>query len=127
MEYSAGSVCRLFWYIETNEIVKLMKNNDIDSVKEMVISENLYQQKSEERLKRGFNSIKERMLILPESIRNMFSDADINTSKIVVLIGIMATDRLFFEFMYEVFREKIRMEDDILKDSDLNNFLEIIK
>lgn len=77
MEYSAGSVCKLFWYIETKETVKLMKNNDIDSVKEMVISENLYQQKSEERLKREFNSIKERMLILPESIRNMVSDADL--------------------------------------------------
>lgn len=122
MEYSAGSVCKLFWYIETKETVKLMKNNDIDNVKEMVISENLYQQKSEERLKRESNSIKERMLILPESIRTMVSDADINTSKIVVLIGIMATDRLFFEFMYEVFREKLRMEDDILKDSDLNIF-----
>lgn len=122
MDYSAGSVCKLFWYIETKETVKLMKDNDIDKIKEIVISNNLYQQKSVERLKREFNSIKERMLILPESIRTMVSDADINTSKIVVLIGIMATDRLFFEFMYEVFREKLRMEDDILKDSDLNIF-----
>lgn len=122
MEYSAGSVCKLFWYIETKETVKLLRDNDIDDVKSMVVSNNLFQQKSEERLKREFNAIKERLTSLPESLRFMIDDSDINTSKLIVLISIMASDRLFFEFMYEVFREKIRMEEEVLKDSDLNIF-----
>ena len=122
MEYSAGSVCKLFWYIETKETVKLLRDNDIDDVKSMVVSNNLFQQKSEERLKREFNAIKERLTSLPESLRFMIDDSDINTSKLIVLISIMATDRLFFELMYEVFREKIRMEEETLKDSDLNVF-----
>lgn len=122
MEYSAGSVCKLFWYIETKETVKLLKDNDIDDVKSIVVSNNLYQQKSEERLKREFNAIRERLMSLPESIRFMITDSDINTSKLVVIISIMATDRLFFEFMYEVFREKLSMDEELLKDSDLNIF-----
>lgn len=122
MEYSAGSVCKLFWYIETKETVKLLKDNDIDDVKSIVVSNNLYQQKSEERLKREFNAIRERLMSLPESIRFMIIDSDINTSKLVVIISIMATDRLFFEFMYEVFREKLSMDEELLKDSDLNIF-----
>ena len=122
MEYSAGSVSKLFWYIETKETVKLLKNKGIDEVKDIVISDNLYQQKSEDRLNREFSVISKRIMSLPESLRYMISDADIMTSKLIVLISIMATDRLFFELMYEVFREKIRMEEETLKDSDLNVF-----
>ena len=122
MEYSAGSVSKLFWYIETKETVKLLKDKSIDEVKEIVISDNLYQQKSEERLNREFSVISKRIMSLPESLRYMISDADIMTSKLIVITSIMATDRLFFELMYEVFREKIRMEEETLKDSDLNVF-----
>ncbi len=122
MEYSAGSVSKLFWYIETKETVKLLKDKSLDEVKNLVISDNLYQQKSEDRLNREFNVISKRIMSLPESLMYMISDADIMTSKLIVLISIMATDRLFFELMYEVFREKIRMEEETLKDSDLNVF-----
>ena len=122
MEYSAGSVSKLFWYIETKETVKLLKDKSIDEVKNIVISDNLYQQKSEDRLNREFSVISKRIMSLPESLRYMISDADIMTSKLIVIISIMATDRLFFELMYEVFREKIRMEEETLKDSDLNVF-----
>ena len=122
MEYSAGRVSKLFWYIETKETVKLLKDKSLDEVKNLVISDNLYQQKSEDRLNREFSVISKRIMSLPESLRYMISDADIMTSKLIVLISIMATDRLFFELMYEVFREKIRMEEETLKDSDLNMF-----
>lgn len=122
MEYSAGSVSKLFWYIETKETVKLLKDKSIDEVKDIVVSDNLYQQKSEDRLNREFSVISKRIMSLPESLRYMIYDADIMTSKLIVIISIMATDRLFFELMYEVFREKIRMEEEALKDSDLNVF-----
>ena len=122
MEYSAGSVSKLFWYIETKETVKLLKGKSLDEVRDVVISENLFQQKSEDRLNREFNVISKRIMSLPESLRYMIYDADIMTSKLIVLISIMTTDRLFFELMYEVFREKIRMEEETLKDSDLNVF-----
>lgn len=122
MEYSAGSVSKLFWYIETKETVKLLKDKSIDDVKDIVVSDNLYQQRSEDRLNREFSVISKRVMSLPESLMYMISDADIMTSKLIVLISIMATDRLFFELMYEVFREKIRMEEETLKDSDLNVF-----
>ena len=122
MEYSAGSVSKLFWYIETKETVKLLIDNSINEVKEIIVSDNLYQQKSKDRLNREFSVISKRLMSLPESLRLMISNADIMTSKLIVVISIMATDRLFFELMYEVFREKIRMEEETLKDSDLNVF-----
>ena len=49
-------------------------------------------------------------------------DADINTAKIVAVIAAMATDLLFFELMYEVYRIKLNMDEDTLKDADLNMF-----
>ena len=33
MEYSAGSVSKLCWYIETKETVRLLKEKSIDGVK----------------------------------------------------------------------------------------------
>ena len=48
MEYSAGNVSNLFWYIETKETVRLLKNKSIYEVKDMVISDNLYQQKQKQ-------------------------------------------------------------------------------
>jgi hypothetical protein len=45
----------------------------------------------------------------------------------MVLLSIMKTDRLFFEFMHEVFKEKFILGDFILKDIDINNFFDIKK
>ena len=36
----------------------------------------------------------------------------------------MKTDRLFFEFMYEVFRNKIILGDYSFKDRDINIFFQ---
>jgi hypothetical protein len=49
-------------------------------------------------------------------------NGDIETSKQIVIYSIMKTDRLFFEFMYEVFREKILLRDFTLQDKDFNLF-----
>jgi hypothetical protein len=49
-------------------------------------------------------------------------NGEIGTSKQIVVYSIMKTDRLFFEFMYEVFREKILMGDSTLQDKDFDIF-----
>lgn len=52
-------------------------------------------------------------------------DLDINTAKIIALKEAMATDILFFELMYEVYRIKLNMDEDALKDADLNMFFKL--
>lgn len=61
---------------------------------ELAISDNIYQVESEYRSKTIANSIYTRLISLPEDILEAIVNSDITTSKILVLISIMKTDRL---------------------------------
>lgn len=122
LKYSAGGVSKLLWYAETKETVKLLQKYNTDQAKDIVMSENLYSQKSEDRLKREFNEIKKRVENLPISIRDRIVSSDLTTSRLIVFIGAMTTDRMLFELIYEVYRRKLHMGDETLKQSDINVF-----
>lgn len=122
MEYSAGNVSNLLWFVEMRETVKLLQNHDVEEVRCMVLEENIYQQKAENRARREFNCIKKRLDAIPKSLVKEMINSDINTAKIIAVIAVMATDILFFELMYEVYRIKLSMDEESLKDADLNMF-----
>lgn len=122
MEYSAGNVSNLLWFVEMRETAKLLQNHDMKEVKRMVLEENIYQQNTEKRAKSQFGCIKKRLETIPDGLVKAMIDSDINTAKIIALIAAMATDILLFELMYEVYRIKLNMDEDSLKDADLNMF-----
>lgn len=122
MEYSAGNVSNLLWFVEMRETAKLLQSHEPKEVQRMVVEDNIYQQKAENRARREFNCIKRRLDAIPEEMVREMINADINTAKIIALIAAMATDILFFELMYEVYRIKLNMAEDALKDADLNMF-----
>lgn len=122
MEYSAGNVSNLLWFVEMRETAKLLQNHDVKEVQRMVLDDNIYQQNTEKRAKSQFGCIKKRLDAMPERLVKEMINADINTAKIIALIGAMATDDLLFELMYEVYRIKLSMDEDTLKDADLNMF-----
>lgn len=122
MEYSAGNVSNLLWFVEIRETVKLLQNHNIQDVKRIVIEDNIYQQNTEKRLKSQFGCIKKRIDSIPVPLAKMMITSDINTSKIIALVAAMAADKLLFELMYEVYRAKLNMDEETLKDADLNMF-----
>ena len=122
MEYSAGNVSNLLWFVETRETARLLSNGTMEEVAEKIVKDNLYQQKDIKRAKRQFNVIKKRLLAIPDSLVRLITSSDINTAKLIVFIGCMATDRLLFELVYEVYRDKLFMGEDVLTDADLNIF-----
>lgn len=65
-----------------------------------------------------------RLKSLDDVLLTSIVNADVATSKVLVMITIMKTNRLFFEFMYEVFRGKLILGDYILKDRDMNIFFD---
>lgn len=128
MEYSAGMVSRPFWYIETKKTAKyLIESKDAKEIKEIVVTENIYQAPSEDRSTQIFNTVVRRLSGLDDFLIDYIVNADIARSKLIVLLSVMKTDRLFFEFMYEVFRGKLILGDFILKDRDISNFFDIKK
>lgn len=123
MEYSAGMTSRPFWYIESKKTAKCMLEGlDKEAIRKKVIDENIYQAPSKERADHMFNSIYRRLISLDTFLINKIAHSDVLTSKVMLMFGIMKTDRLFFEFMYEIFREKLLLGDYLIKDRDINVF-----
>ena len=122
MEYNASATKHLFWFVETRETARLLGNHSIDEVKQIVIDENLYQQKSNSRLINEFGCIRKRLEALPEDLRKIMITSDINTGKLVAFIGCMAADKLLFDLMYEVYRNKLYLGETNITDADLNIF-----
>ena len=50
MEYSASGVKYLLWFVETRETARLLKDHSEEEVREMVLNENVYQQKDRRRV-----------------------------------------------------------------------------
>lgn len=124
MEYSAGNVSNLLWFVEMRETAKLLQNHDMKEVQRMVVEDNIYQQNTEKRAKSQFGCIKKRLEAIPEGLVRVMIDSDINTAKIIALIAAMATDTLLFELLYEVYRLKLNMDEEALKDADINMFFD---
>jgi hypothetical protein len=128
MQYSAGMVSRPFWYLESKKTAKyLIECKDIKEIKDVVVTENIYQTPSEHRATQVFNTVVRRLSSLDDFLISAIVNTNIATSKLVVLLSIMKTDRLFFEFMYEIFRDKLILGDFNLKDRDISNFFDTKK
>ena len=121
-EYSASGVKHLLWFVETRETARLLQEKTPEEVRSIVLEENIYQQKDHSRIINEYGCILKRIQAMPQSLTDLLLHTDVTTAKLIVLISAMATDRLLFELVYEVYRGKIRLGEEELKDSDLNMF-----
>ena len=121
--YSAGLMSQSFWFIEFKKVVKLISNGKSDEeIKSICIEENLFGAAKEYRAKRMCGYILNRAKRLDQTMIDLFFNSDLNTQKIINLITILKGDRLFFEFMFEVYREKVILGIPIIEDTDLKVF-----
>lgn len=123
MEYSAGLTSKLFWLQESRKTASyIVEGYDKAGIKAIAWNENIYQVKAEYRAYEVFNGTYRRVSVLPETVLKVFTSCDIETAKIINLIAILMDSRLFFEFMHEVYDEKIRLGEKEITDRDLNVF-----
>ena len=123
MKYSAGIMSASFWLLETKTTAEYMLDGLSKSkILELSLNENIYQVDSERRAKDIANVTYRRLKDFPEKLLEFFVNADVNSSKIIVLISILKNDKLLFEFMYEIFRERIILGNYTLKKSDFDIF-----
>jgi hypothetical protein len=125
MEYSASMVSCLFWLAETRKTAGyLMSGLSKEEIKKLALSENIYQVKAQGRTIRILGVTHKRLESLPKVLVEAVATADIATAKQLVLISIMKTDRLFFEFVYEVYKERIILGEHVLPDRDINRYFD---
>ena len=114
--YSAGIMSQAFWFSEVRQFLNLKKNKyNSEDIKRTVVEENLFGAPNEYRAKRIYGYILNRVNAIEPELAELFFSSDLATQKIINLIAVIRNDRLFFEFLYEVYREKIIIGEEILE------------
>ena len=122
-EYSADLVNKGFWFTEFKKTVELYQTGKTSSeIKKLQQEENVYLAPSPDTGKRMVSTLQKRVECLPPEIIEQFLSFDISTQKMINLLAIMKNNRLFFEFMYEVYREERMLGKKELSDSSLRIF-----
>lgn len=122
-KYSAGLVSQSFWFVEMKKVIKLKSEGKSDEeIKTLCIDDNLFGAINTKRARRMYGYILNRVNRLDEQMIQLFEISDLSTQKIINLISILEGDRLFFEFIFEVYREKVILGSDELNEFDLNVF-----
>lgn len=121
--YSAGMVSKPFWYLEFNTAAQLADEGcGWDEIKRRAMSENLFGASKIYRAKETFNSVSRRVRTLDEALLSLFCASGLPVKKTIALCALMRTDRLFFEFINEVYRGKLEIGKAKLRDADINAF-----
>ena len=122
-EYSAGMVKLSFWFAEFRKVIQLLNSGKtLLKIKNMNVEENIFSAATQARAIQIFNTISTRVKSLDQSFYTLFERSDISNQKVIVLIAIMQSDSLFFDFVYEVYREKLIIGANELSDSDFRIF-----
>ena len=117
--YSAGIMSQSFWFNEFRQLLKLKRENcEPDEMKKKVIEENLFGAPNEYRAKRIYGYLINRVSLVEKELSDLFFSSDLATQKLINLIAVLRGDRLFFEFLYEVYRDKIILGEKTLELSD---------
>lgn len=122
-EYSAGAVKHSFWFMEfRNEVRLLSEGKSFEEIRELCRNQNIFAASTPERAAQILNTVSSRIKAIGDSFYPVFLDSDVSTQKIFNLAAIMANDTLFFDFVYEVIREKMIIGSNEYKPGDLNIF-----
>lgn len=122
-EYSAGMVKLCLWFFEFRKVIQLLNSGKtMEEIKTMNTGENIFSASTTARAIQIFNTVSNRVKSLDQSFYRLFEESDVATQKIIALIAVMNVDSLFFDFVYEVYREKLIIGSNQLADSDIRIF-----
>ena len=121
--YSASATKLPFWFMEFRKEIELLSNgNSFEDIRKLAIEENIFGAATEKRAKVIYSTVTARIKSLGDNFYTIFSASDIATQKLFALAGTMANDTLFFDFVYEVVREKMLIGSNEFADSDIRIF-----
>lgn len=122
--YSAGMVSKPFWYVEFKIVMRLLsEGKSFDEIKELSAEQNIFGVSKAYRAKEIYNCISRRAKHFDHDLIELFCNSDLATTKIIALISVIRTDKLFYEFLYEVYREKVLLGVRVLEESDIRIYL----
>lgn len=102
---------------------EFIATKDLGVIIQKSISNNIFMVNTERRRKELAYKLVARMAMLDDYLIEAIANSTYNTSTILSLYALMKSDRIVFEFMYEVFRDKIQLMNYRLTDVELNQFI----
>ncbi len=121
IKYSAKIEKAPFTFIELKKAAALaLQGFSQAEIKEKAVRDNIFQATTDDRKKELARIVLKRMQALDEYLLQQLVNGSAATGKLIVVYAIMKTDRLFFEFMNEVFKEKLIIRDYTLADKDFH-------
>lgn len=121
--YSAGLMSQSFWFIEMKKLIKLIADNKTEQeISELCIEQNLFGAAKEYRARRMYGYLRNRVKNLDPTLIELFINSDLQTQKLINLIAVLKGDRLFFDFIFEIYREKSILGVPTLNNADVNIF-----
>ncbi len=121
--YSAGAVKLSFWFLEFRKVVDLLnQGKTIEEIKKLNREKNIFGAPTAERADQIFSTVTARIRGLDPSFYPVFLKSDVSTQKLFALSAAMADDTLFFDFVYEVIREKMIVGSNEYSDGDVRIF-----
>lgn len=122
-EYSAGLMSQSFWFIEFKKmVIAYNEGKTEEDIKTLCVDENWFGAVNSYRAKRMYGYIIKRVKFMDDKLKSIFVNADVATQKLINLVCIMKFDRLFFEFVYEIYRDKVILGERELKTADVAAF-----
>lgn len=124
--YSGKLTGESFLLYELKIVAKLKKEGYTDKeIRKMVLEENLFQYKFTSSISRRLTPLIQRINLLDEKLIDRLIEDPLGDGIVINLYSIMKNDRLFFEFMNEVMKEKLKSNNEVLEKKDINIFIEI--
>lgn len=121
--YSAGIMSESPWFLEFKKLVQMYHDGlAAQEIRRRCIEENIFGMQTERRIVSTFQYLNRRFQRLDDTLVDLFCNSDLATQKLINLIAVVSGDRLFFEFLNEVYREKCILGFDAIDVSDVNTF-----
>lgn len=118
-EYYANLTGEPYLYFELKQVAKLTLGGlSAIEIRTKIKDENLFQSATNKSINKLLSATLKRVAVLDQTMLNLMVHGSLHTSKLVTLVAIMKTNRLFFEFIEEVYLEKVRLGERelVLKD-----------
>ncbi|WP_407314283.1 DUF1819 family protein [Desulfosporosinus sp. SB140] len=122
-QYYANLTGEPYLYFELKQVAKLsLAGLSPVEIRAKIKDENLFQSATNKSIDKLLRATLKRVAILDEVMLNILVNGSLHTSKLVTLIAIVKTNRLFWEFIEEVYMEKVQLGEQELEPKDFRIF-----
>lgn len=126
--YSAAAVKFPFWFYEFKQAMEWQRDGEQwEQVKHHILDENWFKLSSTSRRQSLYSEVAQRVQSLTPEISNLFFNTDLDNQRLINLIGMMNTNRLFKAFILRTYRDELMLGDLKLEDYEIQAFFRQIQ